>query len=204
MQQAIQHLRHSKATQQLVEFWRNLPCPEGKFCPRRSDFSSAQINGSISEVFLSEWEDEESLRVVQSGTVLDRYIGIDMTGKNIFDMTPEELVDDERTYYKALRDQPCAGMITRSMINFANEPFVYRTIQLPLLDPFGDVRYFVGTGFLLTEEVVEKTFGRRSFRRTRLVERKFFDIGAGLPAPEKAGQLSQGGPLHPPAPREKK
>ncbi|WP_286828665.1 MULTISPECIES: PAS domain-containing protein [Kordiimonas] len=202
MTTALEQLQHSKATQQLIQFWLNLPRPEGSVCPRRSDFSSAQINGSISEVFLSEWEDAEILRVVQAGTVLDRHIGIDMTGKNIFDMTPEELVEDERAYYKALRDQPCAGMITRSMINFADVPFVYRTIQLPLLDPFGNVRHFVGTGVVLKEEDIEREFGRRCFRRTRLVERHFFDIGAGLPPPEKAGQLSQGGPLHSPEPRD--
>ncbi|MFC4347259.1 PAS domain-containing protein [Kordiimonas lipolytica] len=201
MTDALEKLQHSKATQQLVQFWLNLPRPEGQVCPRRSDFSSAQINGSISEVFLSEWEDSEVLRVVQAGTVLDRHIGIDMTGTNIFDMTPEELVEDERTYYKALRDQPCAGMITRSMINFADVPFVYRTIQLPLLDPFGKVVYFVGTGVVIEGDDLVAQFGRRSFRRTRLVERHFFDIGAGTPPPEKAGQLSLGGPLHPPAPR---
>lgn len=202
MQDALHQLRHSKATQQLVQFWLNLPRPEGQVCPRRSDYSSAQINGSISETFLSEWDDDDCLRVVMAGTVLDRYIGIDMTGKNIFDMTPEELVDDERTYYQALRDQPCAGLITRSMINFADVPFVYRTIQLPLLDPFGEVRYFVGTGLVFEGDELEREFGQRNFRRTRLVERRFFDIGAGVPAPEKAGSLSQGGPLHPPIPRD--
>lgn len=193
---ALQQLDYSKATRELVEFWLNLKRPDGQVCPRRSDFFSAQINGAIAETFMSEWDDEETLRIVQAGTILDRYIGFDLTGKNIFDVTAPELVDDERTYYKALRDQPCAGMITRSSVNYADVPFVYRTIQLPLLDPFGTVHYFVGTGVVLDEEDLEREFGRTCFRRTRLLERRFFDIGAGMPAPEKLGSLSQGGPLH--------
>ncbi len=202
MQDALHQLRHSQATQQLVRFWLDLPRAEGKVCPKRSDFSSAEINGSIAEVFLSEWEAEDRLCVVQAGTVLDRHIGIDMTGKNIFDMTPPELVEDERRYYKALRDQPCAGLITRSMINFVNKHFVYRTIQLPLLDPFGHVRYFVGTGIVFEGAALEREFGVREFNETRLVERRFFDIGAGVPSADKTGPGSDGGPLHTPIPRE--
>lgn len=202
MQDALHQLRHSQATQQLVRFWLDLPRAEGTVCPKRSDFSSAEINGSIAEVFLSEWESEDRLCVVQAGTVLDRHIGIDMTGKNIFDMTPPELVEDERRYYKALRDQPCAGLITRSMINFASKHFVYRTIQLPLLDPFGHVRYFVGTGIVFEGAALEREFGVREFNETRLVERRFFDIGAGVPPADKTGPTSDGGPLHIPIPRE--
>lgn len=182
MKSVLETLHHSKATQELVRFWLNLPRPDGEVCPKRSDFSSARINGSLPEVFLSEWYGDDALVVVQSGTILDRLIGLDMTGKNIFDMTPPELVHDERRYYQALRDHPCAGLITRSMINFADKPFIYRTIQLPLLDPFHNVRYFVGTGFLIEGEAMEAEFGKADFKRAKLVERRFFDIGAGVPA----------------------
>lgn len=182
MKNVLETLHHSKATQELVRFWLNLPRPEGQVCPKRSDFSSARINGSLPEVFLSEWYGDDALVVVQSGTILDRLIGLDMTGKNIFDMTPPELVEDERRYYQALRDHPCAGLITRSMINFADKPFIYRTIQLPLLDPFHRVRYFVGTGFLIEGKQLEAEFGNVDFKRAKLVERRFFDIGAGIPA----------------------
>lgn len=198
MQDLLEHLKHSKATRDLVEFWLRLPRPEGKVCPRRTDLMSSQINGAISETFLSEWDDPDTLRIVQAGVVLDRLIGLDMTDKNIFDLTPAEMADDEKRYYTALRAQPCAGMITRSMINFADKPFVYRTIQLPLLDPYGDVKYFVGTGMVFEGDAIKAEFGRHNFRRARLVERHFFDIGAGIPDEDVVGQLSQGGALRPP------
>ncbi len=192
MKNVLETLHHSKATQELIRFWLNLPRPAGSVCPKRSDFSSARINGSLPEVFLSEWYGDDALVVVQAGTILDRLIGLDMTGKNIFDMTPAELVHDERMYYKALREQPCAGLITRSMINFADKPFIYRTVQLPLIDPFHNVRYFVGTGFVIEGEQMEAEFGNIDFKKARLAERRFFDIGAGVPTEKATGAPDDG------------
>ena len=181
MKNALDTLHHSRATQELTRFWLNLPRPAGLVCPKRADFSSARINGSLPEVFLSEWYTDDALVVVQAGTVLDRLLGLDMTGKNIFDVIPPEIKKDELAYYHTLRDQPCAGMITRSALNFAGQPILYRTIQLPLLDPFENVRYFVGTGFVVEGEAAAKEFGTAKFTSARLVERHFFDIGAGVP-----------------------
>ena len=176
-----QYLRYSKATEHLVKFWSGLPCPPGQLCPKRADFSSAQVNGTLPELFLSEWENDQDLIIVQTGTVLDRLIGEDLTGTNVFEMTPAPLRDAERRYYKALRDTPCAGMLTRSAPNRLDKHFFYRTVQLPLLDPFGNVRYFVGTGTVLDEQELARELGRDRFDATELVERHFFDIGAGLP-----------------------
>ncbi|TNE60550.1 MAG: PAS domain-containing protein [Alphaproteobacteria bacterium] len=187
MNDPLDMLRHSKATQDLVAFWRRLPRPEGQVCPKRSDFSSAQINGALPEVFVSEWYSDDVLAIVQAGTVLDRLLGVDITGQNIFDILPPELKEPERVYYRALRDQPCAGVLTRSANNLIGRPFVYRTIQLPLLDPFGKVRYFVGTGAAIEGKQLEQEFGQTNFKSIRLLERRFFDIGAGVPPLDKTG-----------------
>lgn len=198
MQELLTTLKHSDATAELVDFWSSLPRSDGQVCPRRTDFMSSRISKAISETFLSEWEDADTLRIIQAGTVLDRLIGMDMTDQNIFEMTPPELLNDEKRYYTALRARPCAGMITRSMINFSGNPFVYRTFHLPLLDPFGEVKYFVGTGVVFEGAAILREFGRAHFRRTRIVERRFFDIGAGVPSEDMVGKLGQGGPLHAP------
>ncbi len=181
MLNALQDLCYSKATINLVNFWNSLPRLDGQVCPKRADFSSALINGALPEVFLSEWTSEDDLVIIQTGTVLDRHIGEDLTGKNIFEMTPEALRPAEISYYKALRDFPCAGMMTRSAPNRVGDHFYYRTLQLPLLDPFGDVHYFVGTGVVLTKEELRQDMGHGDFGDTELIERHFFDIGAGLP-----------------------
>ncbi|MCJ9429723.1 PAS domain-containing protein [Kordiimonas marina] len=180
MYEELTALNHSKATEYLIQFWLKLPREAGRVCPKRADFSSAQINGALPEVFLSEWQDDK-LVVVQAGTVLDRLIGLDMTGRNIFDILPEPLRIPETLYYRQLRDQPCAGMISRSTIDFRERPFVYRTIQLPLMDPFGKVRYFVGTGYEVPRDELIAKLGAEAVDHTNLVEREFFDIGAGVP-----------------------
>lgn len=177
----LQSLRYSRATEKLIGFWYRLPRPEGQVCPKRSDFSSALMNGTLPEVFLSEWNGDQDLIIVQSGTILDRLIGEDITGGNVFDLTPAPLRAAERLYYEALRDTPCAGMLTRSAPNRQDKHTIYRTIQLPLLDPFGDVCYFVGTGAVLDAAQVVAENGNAGVGGMELVERHFFDIGAGLP-----------------------
>lgn len=175
-------LDYTKATAQLIEFWRRLPRPEGHFCPRFADFSSAQVNGSLPEIFLSEWLTDEDLVIIQTGTVLDRLLGYDLTGLNIFERTEPSLREAEKAYYQALRVTPCAGKLTRSAPNEKGEHLIYRTLQLPLLDPYGNVRYFVGTGAVLTKDKQLIERGLLNLGKLELVERHFFDIGAGLPA----------------------
>jgi len=177
----LQSLCYSLATEKLVKFWYDLPRAEGHVCPKRSDFSSALMNGTLPEVFLSEWSGDKDLIIVQSGTVLDRLIGEDLTGSNLFDMIPLPFRAAEHRYYEALRDTPCAGMLTRSAPNHQSKHTIYRTIQLPLLDPFGEVRYFVGTGAVLDEAQIIAEGGEIDVDEMQLVERHFFDIGAGLP-----------------------
>jgi hypothetical protein len=176
-------LDYTKATQQLVTFWSRLPKAEGQVCPKHSDFSSSQVNGNLPEIFISEWQDDGGLVVVQAGTVLDRLLGTDMTGLDIFEMTAEALREPEREYYGLLRDTPCAGMLTRSAPNHSGETVLYRTLQLPLLDPYGNVRYFVGTGAVLNKDRAELEYGFMTLGEMGIVSRHFFDIGTGLPAP---------------------
>lgn len=177
----LQSLCYSRATEKLVNFWYDLPRTKGHVCPKRSDFSSALMNGTLPEVFLSEWNGDKDLIIVQSGTVLDRLIGEDLTGRNLFDMIPAPFRAPEHRYYEALRDTPCAGMLTRSAPNHQNKHTIYRTIQLPLLDPFGEVCYFVGTGAVLDAAQIIAEGGKIDVDEMELVERHFFDIGAGVP-----------------------
>jgi len=185
-------LDYTRATAQLIEFWRRLPRADGQICPRHSDFSSSQVNGSLPEVFVSEWQSEDDLVIIQTGTVLDRTLGLDLTGFNIFEMTEPAIRGAERAYYQTLRDTPCAGKLTRSAPHENGTSLFYRTLQLPLLDPFGNVRYFVGTGAVLNEDRELLEIGLLNLGALELVERHFFDIGAGLP--DKPHRAQQAGP----------
>ncbi|MFC3051328.1 PAS domain-containing protein [Kordiimonas pumila] len=178
----LNDLKYSKATQELVACWQDLPRYDGLVCPKRSDFSSIRIGAFLAEVFISEWIGDENLSIIQAGTKLDRVLGKDITGQNIFDVLPLELLAEELKYYHTLRDTPCAGMITRSALNLKGKPVIYRTMQLPLADSHGNVRYFVGTGVALSENILQQEFNITSCDHVELLERLYFDIGAGVPA----------------------
>lgn len=178
----LRDLTYSKATEELIACWYDLPRADGAVCPKRSDFSSIRIGAFLAEVFISEWKGSDDLQIIQAGTKLDRLLGRDITGINVFDILPPELVEEEREYYRILKETPCAGMITRHAKNLKGKPFVYRTMQLPLLDPRGDVHYFVGTGVALSHDTQVKEFGVLNDENVELLERKFFDIGAGAPS----------------------
>lgn len=173
--------RFSQATNLLTEYWRSLPRHSDHLCPRKVDFSITGIVTIVAETFISEWLGPNELRILQAGTTLDRLLGKDLTKYNVFDVLPPELLADEREYYNNLRNLPCAGIITRQAKNLKGRPFVYRTVQLPLLDNNDEVRYFVGAGAVLSSDVIKDEFGQVGFDATKLLERQYLDIGAGLP-----------------------
>jgi len=171
----------STATNVLAEYWRSLPRGHKKQCPRRADFSITGIVQIVAETFLSEWSGPEELRIIQVGTKLDQLLGKDITQYNIFEILPPELLRQEKVYYQNLRTLPCAGVITRHAKNLKDRSFVYRTVQLPLLDDAGEVRYFIGTGSVLPDSQVEEEFGTLEYNDISLLDRRYLDIGAGRP-----------------------
>lgn len=177
----FQALSYSDATLALAQYWHDLPRENGSFCPPRGKFLLTEIAPYLDEVYLSNWREPGQLIVMACGSKLVETLGEDITGKDIFTLSHLEHRHEQVSYYQHLRSTPCAGVLNRWGANMSERPFVYRTIQLPILGNNGDVNYFIGTGVI---KAAKKVSDRLSQDKNVLVEHHehlFLDIGAGVP-----------------------
>lgn len=177
----FQALSYSDATEALARYWHDLPRREGEFCPRRSDFRLNEIAPHLEETYMSKWGGPDELIILASGSALVKILGADITGKNIFDLVPPENAVQQKEYYRQLRTQPCAGALTRWGASLKERPFVYRTMQLPLLGDDGTVQFFVGTGVIKTSFKIGDQLSIDDKVYVEQHEQVFVDIGAGIP-----------------------
>lgn len=178
----FQALSYSEATETLARYWHDLPRRENCIAPHRSDFKLTEIGAYLEEVFISKFNGPEELIILVSGSKLLKILGDDITGKNIFKLVPKENYQQQIDYYRQLREQPCAGALTRWGASLKERPFVYRTMQLPLLGDTDEVEFFVGTGVIKTTHT---TGDQLAIDHRVYVEQHaqiFVDIGAGVPA----------------------
>lgn len=179
----FQALSYSDATKAVARYWHDLPRRRNSIIPYRSDFRLKTIAAHLDETFISKFNGPERLIILASGSKLIEILGDDITGKNIFEMVPEDNYDAQVTYYATLKNQPCAGVLTRWGASLKERPFVYRTMQLPLLGDSAEVEFFVGTGVIKTQHKVgdQLTIGDRVHVEQHA--QIYIDVGAG--APEK-------------------
>lgn len=178
----LQATHYNEATRTLTKHWLAMPRKTGAVCPQKEDFQFGKLGSCLNDIYMTEWMPDGALIVSVLGRNLISIIGSDITGSNVLESVPNYKTEEQVAYYTALRDQPCAGFVTRWGLNEVNRTFVYHTLQLPLLDRDGSVKYFVGSGLM-------RSGGRLMSQASQgldelMVEHQeynFFDIGAGVP-----------------------
>lgn len=177
----LQTLSYSEATIDLARYWHDLPRHGEEVAPRRNDFRLTEIAHHLDEIYMSKWVSETELVILASGTKLIEILGDDLTGKNIYQQVPLDYAQPQRDYYNTLRSIPCAGALTRWGASLKEKPFVYRTMQLPLLGDTGKADFFVGTGAIRTSIVKGDQLTIEDKVYVEQHARVFLDIGAGVP-----------------------
>lgn len=177
----FQALSYSDATLALARYWYDLPRLGDDLCPRRAQFLLTAIAPHLDEVYLSKWREPGQLIVLACGSKLVDVLGEDITGKDIFTLSHLQSVPEQVSYYQQLRTLPCAGVLTRWGANMSERPFVYRTVQLPLLDENGTVNFFIGTGVIRSAKKVSDHLSSDENVSVEHQEQLYLDIGAGVP-----------------------
>lgn len=172
---------YSGATIALINYWVEQYIELGGRIPERSEFSLKTIAPNLDQIFLSEWHSYERMEILASGSTLVSALGVDLTGKNIFEYVPAGNKKKQQDYYVKLQGQPCAGLLVRWGANMKGRPFIYRTIQLPLMDKKGTARFFIGTG--LMQAVDSLNYGTQTSNIVNIdrQEHVFLDVGSGVP-----------------------
>jgi hypothetical protein len=177
----LENFAHDNTTKTLLNYWQSLPRAAGKLCPFYSDFHLLDISEVADHIFVEEHESDACVCLVQVGAALTNILGVDLTGHNILLLLSNSEALLEREYFRALRDKPCAGSITRASQDKSNRSFIYYTTHLPLLDAEGKVRFWVGSGAELDTPRKLTKPSPAIFGGAQLLERECFDIGAGIP-----------------------
>ncbi len=180
----FQALSYSDATIALARYWHSLPREDGKICPQRAQFQLTAIAPHLDEIYLSRWREPGELIVLACGSKLVEMLGEDITGKDIFALSHLQSVPEQVQYYDNLRSQPCAGVLNRWGANMSERPFVYRTVQLPLLNKEGEANFFIGTGVIRSAKKVSDRLSDDKNVSVEHQEQVFLDIGAGIPDTE--------------------
>jgi len=182
----LEKITHNAATKRLLEYWQELPRAEGHICPTRDNFRMMDISEFAAQVFLLQRLTSDNICMVQSGVSVNNILGADLTGHNLLELLPQPQFLLERTYFQALHKNPCAGSVTLLSPRDAGKSYIYRSIHLPLLGTDGAISFWVGTSAILEgkgacEELTKSDQSRRKVGNLHLLEREFFDIGAGIP-----------------------
>lgn len=172
----------SGETQKLTQIWLQTPRTTNTICPSFDDFIKAYgLKPSLAHVFLSQFITPRSIHILMSGGHLDQFLGTDLAGEDMFLQMPSHIANQERPFYNDLRLTPCAGRVIRVGTHTSGETCKYSTIQLPLADLDGKIRFIVGTGQFLAPVPQKDTSGHIVFDSIKYVELQYFDIGAGTP-----------------------
>ena len=161
----------------LINFWKNLTKHNNQTIPPIEQVLTATLQDGFEKNYLSESSGDDNLVILWSGLILDEFVGKDIAGKNIFDLMPPDVAELEKNFYSNLKNTPCGGLLVRSTLKQSGERLTYRTIQLPLADGAGNIRYFVGTG-----EVPKGINGEPvNFDLLSTEEFGYIDLGYGIP-----------------------
>ncbi|MCJ9429721.1 PAS domain-containing protein [Kordiimonas marina] len=186
---SIDDLCFDDAATTMYDYWLSLPRPEGQVCPKRSDFDFDQVKEIDGSIYLSEWVSEDVLAVARCGDDINKFIGADLTGINMLQISIGETQERETAYYHLLRQTPCAGVLCRGSVDIKGQRARYFVLHLPLLDYANRPHYLIGVGRVFDFD------GPGSYAANRIndavvLERKLVDIGAGLPPGFEPSQKS--------------
>ena len=165
--------------QTFADHWAALPKTD--FVPYRQDFHPEKLRGVLAHMVIHELVSLADIRLRLVGSMIAQAYDEDITGRNYLDMVqPERRESASRPFFIA-RDTPC-GMLTR-MRTVAWRGLSMQRISLsyPVRDDTG-VRWFYSCS--TTEPAGETDFdfaNGGSATVTDILDRRFLDIGAGIP-----------------------
>jgi len=181
MSRELQQLKFCEAAAAVTDLWLSLPKENGAVCPAKKDFSPVSLRKHLSSVVLYERMQDNNVIVRVAGTNIREMVGQEITGQNLFDILPPEFLSAYQTFYQNMTSQPCAGVVERPIRGPGGSAFLVKTLQLPLTDTTGNIRYFLGVS--ISSSLPKHYTDIRSVAMTasRNLDINYYDIGTGTP-----------------------
>jgi hypothetical protein len=164
----------------LFEAWSHLPRQDG--VPLRASFDPLSIARILPVISLVQRISADEWRVRLAGTELERRWGRPLTGLNYADvMSPQVTVITHREF-EAICSQPCGSWSLRHLELQSGRRLETDTLRLPLRAGDGSISLILTSNGELGTDLQCRADPSQEI--VTVVEQHFFDIGAGIPAPD--------------------
>ncbi|WP_262691125.1 PAS domain-containing protein [Kordiimonas aestuarii] len=165
-----------------LERWHMLPRSAHKLVPCKRDITPMQFGEMLQNIGIAEAVGHQDMRVLFYGSGIERVSGLKVTGKNYYDLLPPEFVKPLSVFHAYVLGTPCGAYVGDVVTTPGGSKYLYETLQYPLADEQGVVKYLMVYG------LGRKPFGEEGDRdnanigRDSIKEMRYLDLGAGAPA----------------------
>jgi hypothetical protein len=164
------------AGQALWRYWQGLPRHD--LVPSRNDFDPRAIARILPLVSITERLGPGQWRIRLVGTGIVQRAGVELTGMNFLDLIDPALREVEDQRLNLMLNHPCGSSALRGGLRASGLVVRDRTLALPMRDHDGNARLLVS----ISEDVDAAKLPLESRLTTfRILERRYIDIGAGVP-----------------------
>ena len=170
----------SDSFKEVFQFWKNLDRVEGSILPAKSSIHPKNLVGKLERVAIFEYFGPTKAMVRISGTALDKFLGRNVTGENMFDYFDEGNI---KRYQKVNEEliHGSNGVISLRKINSpkAKSEMTLRSIGLPLNDKDGISRFIFA--FYEFDKVIGKNLLTEfpAFEKFETFDYRIFDLNTG-------------------------
>lgn len=165
--------------------WEALPRDHHPFLPAKSACTPVTLGALLPQSGIFEYCGKFDLRIRFIGSELERLSGIrvgDTQEGNYYSLLPDEFKPMMHGYHKAVFGTPCGAYVGDVLTTKAGSSYLFETMQFPLCDDKGDVRYLlaygygrVPTGDLGGRDVHDRT-------QAHIRDLHYMDLGGGAPS----------------------
>lgn len=167
----------SSAAKRLAAYWHGVR--GDALVPRSSDIHLEDLEGDVSKILYSVWNDSDELIVTFAGSTLYQSLGTDLTGSDQLNFSHPKLRETSKRFLEAVGDHPCGAV---SVLTLRGRNSVLREIEYCYLP----VEYKGRNSHIIEMThplAIDYHPGDMEGATEALRYRKplFFDIGAGTP-----------------------
>jgi len=179
----VEDLFISDAAKAAYHLWLELHREQDQLYPKRYELDWEKLPDTIQpHCFIMAYLGETVLSIAHAGSAIEAFLGSNVEGQNILATRQEEQHAIELEYYRAVFNQPCAGLIIRRTKNIKGNESDFNAIHLPLLDYRNKVRYLLGIVHISNRDAPAQEDTQNIYGASAVKTRTIIDIGSGIPS----------------------
>lgn len=118
------------ASQRVLSFW--LKARGDNLVPTHDTLHLEELEDRSASILYCEWEADDHLKVLLTGSNVVAAIGLDMTGQNLMEFTRPELRDEAISFLKSVGKTPCIAKSVIATNSRNGVPLEFEFVYLPV------------------------------------------------------------------------